>query len=413
MEFVKLGTVCKLRNGYAFKSTNFTENGVPIIRISNINGNIVTPEKSARTTYEKLFDNYKIIKGDILIAMSGATTGKFGIYNSDEVAYQNQRLGCFKILDFEKINNIYLLQVLNIIKPIIEKTANGGAQPNISANSIEEILIPLPSLQDQIRIAEILTQAENLITQRKDSILLLDELLKSTFLEMFGDPVRNEKNWETKKLQDVCNKITDGTHFSPPIVEEGVPYITAKHVRENKIDFWAKPWFISLENHQEIYKRCTPTKGDVLYIKDGATTGYAAINKYDFEFSMLSSLALLQVNSKIINSEYLCSWLNNEVVKVRILQGMAGGAIKRLTLTKINALPINIPPLELQNQFATIVEKVETLKTEYQTSLKELENMYGVLSQKAFKGELKLKEYINNEELGMVAETKGKYKKIK
>ncbi|MDF2931545.1 MAG: EcoKI restriction-modification system protein HsdS [Chryseobacterium sp.] len=388
MKFIKLGTVCKLRNGYAFKSSAFVETGVPIIRISNINDNIVTPEKAVRIAYDKIFDNYKIAKGDILIAMSGATTGKFGIYNSDENAYQNQRVGCFQILDDDLLNQTYLLQVLKIVKPIIEKKANGGAQPNISASGIEEIIIPLPALEDQIRIAEILTRAENLVTQRKESILMCDELLKSTFLEMFGNPVRNEKRWLVKKLKDVCIKITDGTHFSPPIVDDGIPYITAKHVRENTIDFWAKPWFISEEDHKEIYKRCSPTKGDVLYIKDGATTGYAAINQYDFEFSMLSSLALLKVDYKITNAEYLCSWLNNEIVKVRILKGMAGGAIKRLTLTKINQLPINLPPIELQNHFAIILKKIEILKVEYQKSLVQLENLYGLLSQKAFKGEL-------------------------
>jgi type I restriction enzyme S subunit len=208
---------------------------------------------------------------------------------------------------------------------------------------------------------------------------------------MFGDPVRNSKNWTKKKLKDVCLKITDGTHFSPPIIEEGYPYITAKHVRENKIDFWAKPWFISEADHKEIYKRCTPQKGDVLYIKDGATTGYAAINKYDFEFSMLSSLALLKVNFDLMTSEYLCAWLNNPILKVKILLGMSGGAIQRLTLTKINDLPINVPPLKLQIQFSQAVEKIESLKTYYQQSLTELQNMYGVLSQKAFKGELELK----------------------
>lgn len=254
---------------------------------------------------------------------------------------------------------------------------------------LKEIKIPITgNINDQIRIAEILTQAESLIMQRKESMLLLDEFLKSTFLEMFGNPVRNEKRWLVKKLKDVCIKITDGTHFSPPIVDDGIPYITAKHVRENTIDFWAKPWFISEEDHKEIYKRCSPTKGDVLYIKDGATTGYAAINQYDFEFSMLSSLALLKVDYKITNAEYLCSWLNNEIVKVRILKGMAGGAIKRLTLTKINQLPINLPPIELQNHFAIIFKKIEILKVEYQKSLVQLENLYGLLSQKAFKGEL-------------------------
>lgn len=369
---------------------------------------------------EYVKDNKKVNKcksDDILIARYGASIGK--IVTGLEGAYN---VALIKTIPNEKLlTKKYLQAVLN--SPVFQNFILGigarAAQAGFNKEDLSRFKIHLPSLNDQIRIAEILSRAESLIAQRKQSISLLDELLKSTFLEMFGDPIKNPKQLEKKQLQDVCIKITDGTHFSPPIIEKGFPYITAKHVRENKIDFWAKPWFISEENHREIYKRCTPVKGDVLYIKDGATTGYAAINRYDFEFSMLSSLALLKVDSKILNSEYLCAWLNNEIVKKRILEEMSGGAIQRLTLTKINKLSINIPPIELQTKFRAIVEKVEELKSKNQESLAELQNMYGVLSQKAFRGELKGSdklqmldvEYARDSDR-MVAEEGVKYKKI-
>lgn len=331
--------------------------------------------------------------GDILIARMPDPLGRACIFPGLDMPCVTVVDVCIIRPDDKIVSNDWLKFLINSydFRNTINQYITGTTRLRISRGNLAKLPFKLPSLQDQIKIANQLTEAENLITQRKESILMLDELLKSSFLDMFGDPVKNEKGWVVKKLKDVCIKITDGTHFSPPIVDVGIPYITAKHVRENKIDFWAKPWFISEEDHKEIYKRCSPKKGDILYIKDGATTGYSAINRYDFEFSMLSSLALLKVNCKILNAEYLNSWLNNDIVKTRILKGMAGGAIKRLTLTKINQLPINVPPIELQNQFATVVEKVETLKAEYQKSLGELENMYGVLSQKAFKGELKIK----------------------
>jgi len=95
MKFDRLGNICTVRNGYAFKSELFNEDGVPVIRISDISGNNVTSENSIRTPYDKAFEAFKLSKGDILIAMSGATTGKYGIYSSDEIGYQNQRVGCF------------------------------------------------------------------------------------------------------------------------------------------------------------------------------------------------------------------------------------------------------------------------------------------------------------------------------
>lgn len=392
MRFVKLGSVCKLRNGYAFKSANFSEIGVPIIRISNINDNIVTPEKSVRTTFENVFDNYKIIKGDILIAMSGATTGKFGIYNSDEVAYQNQRVGCFKILDNNVINQTYLLQVLNIIKPIIEKTANGGAQPNISANAIEEITIPLPSLQEQIRIAEILTQAENLISQRKENIDLLDELLKSTFLEMFGDPVKNERGIKIAKLGKICDVNSSRRVFVEQLVTEGIPFYRGTEIGKLAEGYKIIPaLFITKEHFLKLKEQTdVPKIGDLLMpsiCPDGRIYIVSDNNPFYFKDGRV---LWIKVNNEIINSKYLMFFLKELFLKKynSIASGTTFAELKIVALKSIN---ITIPSVVLQNQFAAIVEKVEFLKSENQASLRELENMYGVLSQKAFKGELNIK----------------------
>ncbi|WP_051884613.1 restriction endonuclease subunit S [Chryseobacterium luteum] len=389
---MKLGDLCDVVRGSSPRpqgDSRYFGGNIPRLMIADVtrDGKYVTPTIDSLTE-EGAKKSRPMKKGDVVIAVSG-DPGRPCILAVDACIHDG--FVGLRNLDESEILKSYLFCFLNYFKLVNRKNAVGAIFQNLTTDQIKKIDIPRISIDKQINIVEIITKADTLITQRKESILMLDELLKSSFLDMFGDPVKNEKGWVVKKLKDVCIKITDGTHFSPPIVDVGIPYITAKHVRENKIDFWAKPWFISEEDHKEIYKRCSPKKGDILYIKDGATTGYSAINRYDFEFSMLSSLALLKVNCKILNAEYLNSWLNNDIVKTRILKGMAGGAIKRLTLTKINQLPINVPPIELQNRFATVVEKVETLKAEYQKSLVELENMYGVLSQQAFKGELKIK----------------------
>jgi len=370
----------------------YWENGtIPWLNSGDLNKGIINEASNSITELGLKSSSTRMMPPDsVLIALTGATTGLTALLKIDACANQSVT----GILPSKKHHPKYLYYFFKTQRKKILSKAWGGAQPHINQKYVKDYLIPLPPLPDQIQIANILSKAETLIEQRKQSIALLDEYLKSTFLEMFGDPIKNSKKWGKKKLRDVCDKIQDGTHFSPPITEEGIPYITAKHVRENKIDFWSNPWFISQESHNEIYKRCSPVKGDVIYIKDGATTGYAAINKYDFEFSMLSSIALLKVNKKILTSEYLCWWLNNSSVKIQILKRMSGGAIQRLTLTKINDLPILLPPLPLQTQFATIVTKTETLKEEYKKSLAELEKMYGSLSQRAFKGELRMEKEI-------------------
>ncbi len=389
MEFVKIGTVCKLRNGFAFKSTNFTETGVPIIRISNISDNIVSPEKSVRTTYENVFDNYKIINGDILIAMSGATTGKFGIYKADEIAYQNQRVGCFKILDHDILNQTYLLQVLNTIKPIIEKTANGGAQPNISANAIEEITIPLPSLPDQIRIAEILTQAENLITQRKESILLMDELLKSTFLEMFGDPTTNQKQFPKATIRDLVIEVKYGT--SKPAEDEGIfPYLRMNNITYDGYMDYSNLKYINLEKKDEA--KYVVKKGDILFNRTNSKelVGKAGVYNEISEMVIAGYLIRIRTNERA-NPYFIWGYLNSihgKKTLFNMCKSIVGMA--NINAQELQDIKILIPTLDLQNKYEILVEKVETLKKDYQASLKELENMYGVLSQNFFKYELQI-----------------------
>ncbi len=159
VEWKKLGEVCELQNGFAFKSSLFREAGLPIVRITNINGRNIDLQdvKYFYSDDYKLvnFLNYTINKGDILIAMSGATTGKIGYYNIDTKAYLNQRVGKF-IPDDKFLNNRFLYHFLLTKSEYLYNLAGGGAQPNLSSKFINKLLIPLPPLSVQHRIVEIL-----------------------------------------------------------------------------------------------------------------------------------------------------------------------------------------------------------------------------------------------------------------
>lgn len=194
--------------------------------------------------------------------------------------------------------------------------------------------------------------------------------------------------WPLSTLGEACEKITDGTHHSPEIQPAGIPYVTAKHLKEHGLDFDSDPWFVSREDHRQIYARCDPRPNDVLYIKDGATTGLAAVNHYPFEFSMLSSLALLRPDPAHVEADYLCHWLNNRLVKRELLGRMAGVAIRRLTLAKIRAVPIPVPPVSLQRDFARRVAAVERLKAAHRASMADMDALFASLQYRAFQGEL-------------------------
>ncbi len=254
---------------------------------------------------------------------------------------------------------------------------------------LKDIQVPFPSLTTQQKIAAILDAADAYRQKTKALIEKYDQLAQSLFLEMFGDPVKNNKGWVIKKLKDVCLSITDGTHFSPEPQNEGYPYVTAKHVKESGLEFYSKPTYVSEEAHNEIFKRCKPEFGDVLYIKDGATTGIACINTFNQPISLLSSLALLKTDKKTLNNLFLCNWLNNKGVKEKLLnEYMAGAAIKRFTLDKINSFMISVPPITLQNQFAERIQLIEAQKQKARAALAKADELFNSLLQRAFKGEL-------------------------
>lgn len=330
------------------------------------------------------YSEYTHDKKTLLITCRGATCGTLNV--CEPFSYVNGNAMALDELS-ETVDLYYLKYYLE--KRGLQDVISGSAQPQITGQNLKKMQIPLPPLPTQQKIAAILDAADAYRQKTKALIDKYDQLAQSLFLDMFGDPVRNEKGWETKKLEDVCIKITDGTHFSPEPQNDGFPYVTAKHVKDYGLDFYSKPTFISEDAHNEIYKRCTPEFGDVLYIKDGATTGIACINTFKEPISLLSSLALLKLDKKVLINFYLCYWLNHKGIKEKLLREyMSGAAIQRYTLTKINSFVLTVPPVTLQTQFAERIQLIEAQKQQAQASLQKAEELFNSLLQRAFNGEL-------------------------
>jgi type I restriction enzyme S subunit len=179
--------------------------------------------------------------------------------------------------------------------------------------------------------------------------------------------------WRSARLGDVCEKITDGTHRSPSNGATGIPYITAKNIRAFTIDT-TELTFVSPEDHADIYKRCDPRYGDVLYIKDGATMGIAAVNRLPYEFSMLSSVALLRPKSNTLDPEFLAAWLNHPSTLRSVREDQTGSAIKRMVIGQIVALPIALPPLAEQRRIAALLRaQLDAVRRAREAALARLE----------------------------------------
>lgn len=216
--WVKLGTVCKFENGYAFKSKDFSENdGIPVVRISNIVDSGISLEDCVCTTEKNIDEKYIIKNGDLLIAMSGATTGKNGIYYSDKIAYLNQRVGNIKVID----KNLLLFQFRNFYIANVEQeilnSAYGGAQPNISSNKICNMNFPLPPLPEQQRIVDriesLFAKLDEAKQKAQDALDSFETrkaaILHKAFTGVLTAQWRKEngvgmESWNETILKDVC-----------------------------------------------------------------------------------------------------------------------------------------------------------------------------------------------------------------
>lgn len=193
--------ILTLKNGFAFKSDKYSENGTPVIRISDINDAIVKTTNAKKVQDEENYENYLVEFGDILIAMSGATTGKFGIYKEQNKAYQNQRVGNFKLHCEELINKNYIYYLLYALRRQIEKDAYGGAQPNISSKKIESMQITLAPLLEQkvivAKIEQLFSELDNGVANLKTAQVKLKIYRQAVLKKAFEGELTKE--WREKQ----------------------------------------------------------------------------------------------------------------------------------------------------------------------------------------------------------------------
>lgn len=363
----------------------FWHGEIPWVKISDMLQSNITSTDEKISEKGLANSSAKIIpKGSLLISIF-ATVGRTAFLEID--AATNQAIVGLVPKD-KFLSKNFIRYYLDSEVEEIKKQSRGVAQSNINKSILSNIRIPLPPLPIQQQITEILEKADQAIQKRKEANQLTEQFLQSSFIEMFGDPVKNTYRYPVLALDEVCKKLTDGTHNSPKNYEIGkYKYITAKNIKKHGIDL-SDITYVGEEDHKNIYARCNPEYGDILFIKDGATTGIAQVNTLKEEFSMLSSLALFKLNKAMINSFYLRDYLNNDFVYKGIRNSMGGAAITRLTIQKLKRIEIIVPPISLQEQYANLVQKTEAVKEKQKQSEHELDNLFNTLMQKAFKGEL-------------------------
>ncbi|MEG1285351.1 MAG: restriction endonuclease subunit S [Romboutsia sp.] len=378
----KLGKVCRVKGGYAFKSTQFEDVGIPLVKIGNIvNNRVKIDDIYINKNDLNMYKDFIINTGDVLVALSGATTGKFGIYSNEEIALLNQRVA--KIVPTEKINNRYLYHYMNKLQDIILETAKGAAQPNISTKEIEDLAIYVPDMPIQNRIADVLDKSQFLIDKRKEQIEACDELVKSRFIEMFGDPVLNPMNLPKVELGKLGDWKTGGTpsRSNNYYFNGNIPWLSSGEL--NNIYCFSSTEMITELAIKESSAKIIEIGSLLLGMYDTAALK-STINM--IECSCNQAIAYAKLDENLVDTIYVyyCIQIGKDFYKSQ----QRGVRQKNLNLSMVKGLGILMPDLELQNQFAAFVKQVDKLKFEMQSSLKELEDNFNSLMQRAFNGEL-------------------------
>jgi type I restriction enzyme S subunit len=324
------------------------------------------------------YNQYNHEHETILLTCRGATCGSINI--SAPRSYVTGNAMCLDDLDQNRCNLKFLYHALTYRG--LKDAITGSAQPQITRQSLEKVSIPLPPLEEQKRIAAILDQADAIRRKREESLQLADAFLRSVFLDMFGDPVTNPKGWKMRTLGTITS--IDATMVDP----RGEEYKKLFHYGPDRIEKDTGKLLPAQTAEQDglISGKFLCTPGEILYSKIRPYLNKVAL----VEQTCLCSADVYPVRTdvNIITKEYLVFLLRSNAFLDYVASFSRRANIPKLNRKQFAGYNAPVPPLDLQQRFAAIVESVEQQKARIREQLAEAEGLFASLQQRAFKGEL-------------------------
>ena len=384
--YKKLGEVCEILNGFAFKSDEYKDNGIRVMRITNVQkGEIVDNDPKFFPLKRKdEITKYILREGDVLMSLTG-NVGRVGILEERFLpAALNQRVACLRLIDNE-IDKRYLFHILN--SDTFENdcifNAAGIAQKNMSTRWLEQYEIPVPPIETQSRIVSELDLLQSIIDKQQAQLKELDTLAQAVFYDMFGDPVENEKGWEVKKLGEECSDMKYGT--SRPACENGqYPYLRMCNISYDG--------YLDLNNLKTIdipkdeIDKCLVKYGDILFNRTNSIELIGKTCMFDLETPMIIAGYIIRVRlSNKLEPRFISRMFNLPSIK-KLLREMAKGAVNQANINskELASIDIPVPPLSLQQSFAAKIESIEKQKAAISKSIAETEKLFEYTMDKYF-----------------------------
>ena len=390
---VRLGDVCEILNGYAFKSDKYVDSGIRVIRITNVQKGFIEDNSPAfyPITEKENLKDYELYENDLLISLTG-NVGRVALLSKEMLpAALNQRVGCIRIRDKNLLIS-YLFTFLNSDKFESDciYSARGIAQKNMSTEWLKNYLIPLPPIEVQIKIANNLNTCAKIIKKHNKQLNNFDLLIKSRFIEMFGDPSANPKGWKTVNISEVLHGNTSNGYFAKReeyVADGNVSILGVANIVNTMYSRIEKlPKTNATEND---IKKFAVKYGDILFCRSSLVAegiGKASIVPEQLESTTLFECHVirLQLDVKKCVPEYLQLLTTTPFFRTQVLAHAKTSTMTTIGQDGILKSNILLPPIELQKDFYNFVQQIDKSKFAVQKSLEKTEILYKSLMQAYF-----------------------------
>ena len=381
-EWIKISDLLFFQEGPGVRNTQYTQSGVKLLNVANlVNGKVDLSTSDRYISEDEAYGRYKHFlcdDGDFIIASSGIKVEyfdrKMGFVDSSMLPLcMNTSTIRFKVIDSKRLNIKYFMYYLKSIrfKQQLSKFITGSAQLNFGPSHLKKMNMPLVSLKEQNDIVEKLSKVELLLDKYNGEIKLLDELIKARFVEMFGDPIENQKDWEVVKIRDIVTDVRYGT--SKPAVEGGrYPYLRMNNLTvDGDLDLNDLKYIDIPDNEIE---KCVVRKGDILFNRTNSIDliGKTAVFNLLDDMVIAGYIIRIRLNNQIL-PDVFSQYMNLEAMK-KVLRGMAKGAVNQANINaqELQSIKVYIPNMELQKQYVEFKEEIDKSRLRELLAIKQI-----------------------------------------
>ena len=385
MEKIRIGNVCDILNGYAFKSENYASSGVRIIRISNVQKGYIEDTTPAFYPIETAdLDRFMLEQGDLLMSLTG-NVGRVAILGKELLpAALNQRVACLR-LKSDKISKNYLFHILNsnFFEQQCIMASKGVAQKNLSTEWLKDYEIPLYEGDQQEKIVMVLSTIQSVISKRKHELQKLDELVKARFVEMFGDYIKG-RGKQLSELATITGGLTKSSKRDTFKLK--MPYLRVANVFFNRLDLNE---ILEIGVREEEVEKTLLQTGDLLFVEgNGSIEQIGRVAIWDGSISPIlhqNHLIKARFNDRTIIPEFALFYFMSEEGRQQIIsKSVSTSGLNTLSVNKIGSLILPVPPIPLQEQFSAFVKQTDKSKAVIQKALDEAQVLFDSLMQKYF-----------------------------